>query len=105
MNNAFDERGFRRSPLAKLYRLGTVQCDTEQLRLDALVERERLRAHEIVAAGRLAVDRNGNFMAARRHVARVDALHAAVLQRLELFEAIQEMRRELAVDVDLHRVE
>src|SRR5688572_29010143 len=98
MDNACGEDGWRRSPLAELDRLGAVQRDPEQLRLDALVERERLRADEIVAAGRLAVDRNCDLMAARRQVARVHALHAAVLQRFELFEAVEVMSGELAVD-------
>ena len=88
-------RGFRRSPLAELDRLGAVQRNTEQLRLDALVERERLRAVEVVAARRLAVDRDLDLVATRRQVARVDALHAAVLQRVELLEAVEVVRREL----------
>src|SRR5690348_1921103 len=102
-NDAFGETGFRRSPLAKRDCFGAVQSNAEQLRLDALVEREGLLAVEVVAARRLARDRDLDLMAARGHVARVDALHAAVLQCVELFEAVEEVRRELAVDVDLHR--
>src|SRR5690349_9193750 len=105
MENAFDDRGSRRSPLAELDRLRAVQRNAEQLRLDALVERERFLAVEVVAARRLAGDRDLDLMAARRHIAGVDALHAAVLQSVELLEAVEEMRRKRAVDVDLHRVE
>ena len=44
-------------------------------------------------------------MLAGRHVAGVDPLHAALLQRLELLEAVDVVRDGLAVDLDLHRVE
>ncbi len=44
-------------------------------------------------------------MLAGRDVAGVDPLHAAFLQRLELLEAVDVVRGELTVDLDLHRVE
>ena len=81
------------------------QRDAEQFRLDALVERERLGLAEILAARALAVDRHLDLVRAGRNVAGVDPLHAAVLQRFELLEAVDVVRRELAVDVDLHGVE
>ena len=39
-----------------------------------------------------------------RHVADVDPLHAALSQGLELFEAVDVVRNELAVDLDAHGV-
>ncbi len=44
-------------------------------------------------------------MIAGRDVAGVDALHAALLQGLEFLEAVDVVRREFAVDLDLHGIE
>src|SRR5690606_34367445 len=76
-----------------------------ELRLDSLAESEALRAAEIPAARGLTGDRDLDFVRAGRQIAGVDALHAAALQRLELFEAVDVVRGELPVDADLHRVE
>ena len=53
----------------------------------------------------LAGDRDFDLVLAGRHVAGVDPLHAALLQRFELLEAVDAVRDGLAVDLDLHRVQ
>ena len=45
------------------------------------------------------------FVLARGHVARVDALHAPLAQRLELVEAVNMMRCQLTIDRNLQCVQ
>ena len=60
---------------------------------------------EVPAARLLSGDRDLEPVLARRNVPGVDPLHAALLQGFELLEAVDVMRDELAVDLDLHRIE
>ena len=59
----------------------------------------------VLAAFELADDGDFELMRAGRNVAGVDPLHAALLQRFEFLEAVDVVRDQLAVDLDLHRVE
>jgi hypothetical protein len=59
----------------------------------------------VLAAGQLAGDRHLEPMLSGADVTGVDPLHAPLLQSFELFEAVDVMRSELAVDLDAHRVE
>ncbi len=63
------------------------------------------RAAEVRAALKLAVDKHLELVIPGRHVADVDPLHAALAQGLELFEAVDVVRNELAVDLEPHGVE
>ena len=60
---------------------------------------------EVSAARSLPGHRDLEPMLAGRKVSGVDPLHASLLQGLELLEVVDVMRDELAVDLDLHRVE
>ena len=62
-------------------------------------------AAEVRAALELAVDKHLELVVSGRHVADVDPLHAALAQGLELFEAVDVVRDELAVDLEPHGVE
>src|SRR5262249_31573446 len=64
-----------------------------------------LGAVEVRAALELAVDEHLELVIPGRNVADVDSLHAALVQRIELFEAVDVVRHELAVDLDPHGVE
>src|SRR5262245_31117738 len=81
------------------------QRDPDEPRLDFLAEGEALAPDDVAAAGPLPGDGDLEPMVAGRDVARVDALNPSPLQRLQLLEAVDVLRDELAVDLDLHRVE
>ena len=63
------------------------------------------RAAEVRAALKLAVNKHVELVIPGRHVADVDPLHAALAQGLELFDAVDVVRNELAVDLEPHGVE
>src|SRR6185295_3745806 len=95
----------RSLPVAELNRLGSGHCDAKELRLDAFAKRESIGAIEFPVGVRLAVDCDHDLVGTGRDVAGVYALHASALQRIEFLEAVDVVRRELAVDVDPHGVE
>src|SRR6267378_7510495 len=78
---------------------------SDQLWLHLLAESKLSRAAEVRAALKLAVDKHVQLVIPGRHVADVDPLHAALAQGLELLEAVDVVRRELAVDLEPHGVE
>ena len=77
----------------------------DELRPHLLLDLEGLLAAPVAPALELARDGHVHPVRARREVARIDALHAALAQRLELVERVDVVRDELAVDLDANRVE
>ena len=69
------------------------------------MEGELARLVVVAAAFEFPGDRHVDLVVAGGDVADVDALHTAFAQRVELLEAVDVVRGELAVDVDLNRVE
>src|SRR6185369_10257754 len=63
------------------------------------------RAAEVGAAFKLAVNNHVELVLTGRYVADVDPLHATLSQGLELFEVVDVMRDELAIDLDSYGVE
>src|SRR5215472_3420611 len=81
------------------------QSQSDHLWLHFLAEGKLSRAAEVRAALKLAVDKYVQLVIPGRHVADVDALHAALAQSLELFGAVDVVRNELPVDLEPHGVE
>ena len=81
------------------------QRQSHHLWLHFLAEGKAFCAAEVCAALKLAVDKHLELVIPGRHVADVDPLHAALAQGLELFEAVDVVRDELAVDLEPHGVE
>src|SRR5690606_26421856 len=74
------------------------------LRSDTLLERQR-RAAAIVAAMRAAArEECDELVLAGTHVARVEPVHAAAMQRVDLALRVQIVRYGLAVYLELDRV-
>src|SRR5262249_16534275 len=93
----------KRDPRAAGVRSGHRQF--YQLRLHFLAEGEVLRAAEVRAALKLAVDKHVELVIPSGHIADVDPLHATLAQCLELFGAIDVVRNQLTVDLEPHGIE
>src|SRR5690606_6160106 len=80
-------------------------AELDVLRSDTLLERQR-RAAPIVAAVRAAArEERDELVLAGTHVAGVEPMHAAAMQRVDLALRVEVVRDRLAVDLELDRVE
>src|SRR5262249_19822323 len=84
---------------------GTGQRQSNQLWLHFLADRKAFGSGEVCAALKLAVDYHFELVIPSSHIADVDSLNATLSQGLELFEAVNVVRNELAVDLEPYGIE